>query len=78
MPNIETIRQKHRIRYEDYPEFNQYLDELSDIEVGGVKLSVSKALYEQDPIAYMGSVVEFSVDTEKEDTDSLGFISARY
>lgn len=69
---------EHRIRYEDYPEFNQYLDELSNIEVGGVKLSVSKALYEQDPIAYMGSVVEFSVDTEKEDKDSLGFISARY
>lgn len=74
---------EHRIRYEDYPEFNQYLDELSDIEVGGVKLSISKALYEQDPIAYMGSVSEFNIDiekenTEKEDTDSLGFISARY
>lgn len=41
-----------RIHYEDCPEFNEMFDEDNPLELGGVILSASEALYKQDYQAY--------------------------
>lgn len=47
-----TTRTDSRIRYEDCMRFNELFDEDNPLELGGVILSASEALYKQDYEAY--------------------------
>lgn len=47
-----SIRADSRIRYEDCQMFNESFDEDNPLELGGVILSASEALYKQDYEAY--------------------------
>lgn len=53
------------IKYEDNIQFNEYLDEINLIE----GLSYSKALFDQDFVAYEENLATFKADLEKEIED---------
>ncbi|WP_373101037.1 MULTISPECIES: abortive infection family protein [Pasteurellaceae] len=54
-------QKSERIRYEDYPEFNRFLDDYFEQETGSLmlKISYSKALFNQDKIAYCDELENF-------------------
>ncbi len=47
-----------RIRYEDYQEFNDYLDEMYEDDIGKI-ISFSRALFDQDIEAYKEEFLEY-------------------
>jgi hypothetical protein len=64
-------RTNKRQKYEDNPEFNEWLDEQNEpIEIAGTVLTPSEALYSTDPKAYRNALIEFMsssfevIDTE--------------
>jgi len=61
--NEEKLKE---IRYEDNPEFNEYLDETYPIDIGGIALQASEVLFEMDLVAYEEMLNEFK---EKQDED---------
>ncbi|WP_256875665.1 abortive infection family protein, partial [Actinobacillus suis] len=63
----DDLRINHRIRYEDYAEFNQFLDEeYAPKFPDGLSISYSLALFEQDIEAYKGFYEEYiSLEQER-------------
>ncbi|MCA4534904.1 hypothetical protein DW785_01215 [Bacteroides xylanisolvens] len=55
-----------RIHYEDCQEFNELFDEENPLELGGVILSASEALYKQDYQAYKEIYFSYLDNLEKE------------
>ena len=52
LSEISDNSKDSRIHYEDCQEFNELFDEENPLELGGVILSASEALYKQDYQAY--------------------------
>lgn len=65
--SFSKIPKEKKVEFEDYPDFNEKLD--SEYQVGLLK-SYSKALYDQDPVAYEQELQNY-LDT-KETTDING------
>lgn len=51
--------------YADYPEFNDWFDEVNPLEIGGVVISASEALYDQDYEAYKQSYTDYMLYIEE-------------
>jgi len=62
--HAEDHRDRNRLFYEDYPEFNNWLDEQGAVEVQGIPLSASLALFKCDLEAYKEQLNWF--ESEKE------------
>lgn len=55
-----NVSNNKRLKYEDYPEFNNYLDEAQDdITVAGISLIPSDVLFNTDHKAYREALIEF-------------------
>lgn len=54
-----------RMLYDDYPEFNDWFDEANPLEIGGVVISASEALYNQDYEAYKQSYTDYLLYLEE-------------
>lgn len=61
-----TTRRDYRIHYEDCRLFNELFDEDNPLELGGVILSASEALYNQDYQAYKELYFSYLDNPEKE------------
>ena len=61
-----------RIHYEDCQEFNELFDEENPLELGGVILSASEALYKQDYQAYKEIYFSYLDNLEKESKKDKG------
>lgn len=57
-------RQNARLHYEDYEDFNAYIDREGDIEVAGILVAPSRILFDNDPIAYKEQLLEYENDTQ--------------
>ena len=58
-------RTNTRPRYDDNPEFNDWLDEQQDaIEIASTVLTPSEILFNTDPKAYRNALIEFMSDNE--------------
>lgn len=64
--NNKDLDLDKRIHYEDCLDFNEQLDELYPLAIGDIILSTSKALFEQDPIAYREAFEESKNNDDKE------------
>ena len=61
----KDYKDRKRIFYEDHTEFNKWFDETNGvIEVGGIIISPSKALFEQDIEAYKENMWEYVSDAD--------------
>lgn len=61
-----------RVRYEDYSDFNEYIDDLEgdDVMVAGISIRPSQALFDCDNIAYKEKLIEY-MQLHSEDGDAL-------
>lgn len=58
--HAEDLKDRSRIYYEECKVFNIWFDENNDsIEISGIKISASKALFDQDEIAYKEKYFEY-------------------
>lgn len=58
--HAEDLKDRSRIYYEECDVFNIWFDENNDsIEISGIKISASKALFDQDEIAYKEKYLEY-------------------
>jgi len=62
--HAEDYRDRKRFFYEDYPEFNGWLDEQETVEVQGIPLPPSVALFWGDAEAYKEQLNKFESDKE--------------
>lgn len=60
--NASTDHQNARLHYEDYEDFNAYIDQEGDIEVAGILVAPSRILFDNDPIAYKEQLLEYEND----------------
>lgn len=65
---IHKLKEKRGIRYEENPEFNQYVDESSSVDIFGMTglPSASKILFDADTIAYRELLIEYRIEQEAE------------
>lgn len=65
---IHKLKEKRGIRYDENPEFNQYVDESSTVDIFGMMglPLASKILYDADPIAYRELLIEYRIEQEAE------------
>ena len=61
------LGESYRLRYEDYPEFNEYFDENnSDNTLSKLGLSLSEAMFQQDEILYRDQLIAYLEDQNNE------------
>lgn len=61
------LGESYRLRYEDYPEFNEYFDEInSDNTLSKLGLSLSEAMFQQDEILYRDQLIAYLEDQNNE------------
>lgn len=52
-------RPTERLRYDDHPEFNAYIDDAHDVAILGNPYNASEILFKVDPAAYAAELLEF-------------------
>jgi hypothetical protein len=71
--NYAHVPPTDRLRYEDHPEFNEWLDVTYPISVWDVPVDASKALFHSDREAYKEALTEFTDNPdEPDDTEGGG------
>lgn len=72
--HAEDLKDRSRIYYEECEIFNIWFDENNDlIEISGIKISASKALFDQDEIAYKEKYYEY-INNPQDMIGSLEYI----
>ncbi len=74
---FNDVRERHRLLYRDYEEFNKYYDEINgSVKLGDLQYTASETLFNNDPEAYREILLEFLEMKESiEDIDDIRIIN---